>query len=56
MYVRLLKNQDTQVLEEYLAPHKAECMFICSNLDSAGIEYKEGVDIEGEQFQGVLKR
>ena len=62
MKIRLLKSQDTQVLEEYLAPHKAECMFICSNLKAAGIEYS-GSDFEGEyfgcfntndQFQGVI--
>ncbi len=49
MNIRLLKSQDTQVLEEYLAPHKAECMFICSNLKAAGIDYK-GADFEGEYF------
>lgn len=49
MNIRLLKSQDTQVLEEYLAPHKAECMFICSNLKAAGIEYS-GSDFEGEYF------
>ena len=49
MNIRLLKSSDTQVLEEYLAPHKAECMFICSNLKAAGIEYK-GADFEGEYF------
>lgn len=40
MNIRLLKSQDTQVLEEYLAPYKAECMFICSNIKLAGIECK----------------
>ncbi len=49
MNIRLLKSQDTQVLEEYLAPHKAECMFICSNIKAAGIDYK-GADFEGEYF------
>ncbi|MBN8511635.1 MAG: GNAT family N-acetyltransferase [Rickettsiales bacterium] len=49
MNIRLLKSQDTHVLEEYLAPHKVECMFICSNLKAAGILYK-GVDFEGEYF------
>lgn len=49
MNIRLLKNQDTQVLEEYLAPHKAECMFIYSNLKATGIEYG-GSDFEGEYF------
>ena len=37
------------MLEEYLAPHKAESMFICSNLKTAGIEYG-GSDFEGEYF------
>lgn len=49
MNIRLLKSQDAKVLEEYLAPHKAECMFICSNLKAAGIDYK-GIDFEGEYF------
>jgi GNAT superfamily N-acetyltransferase len=49
MNISLLKSQDTQVLEEYLAPHKAECMFICSNLKATGIEYG-GSDFEGEYF------
>lgn len=49
MNIRLLKSQDTNVLEEYLASHKAECMFICSNLKAAGIEYR-GLDFEGEYF------
>lgn len=49
MNIRLLKSQDTHVLEEYLAPHKAECMFICSNLKATGIEYG-GEDFEGEYF------
>jgi hypothetical protein len=49
MKIRLLKSQDSKVLEEYLAPHKAECMFICSNLKAAGIDYK-GADFEGEYF------
>lgn len=40
MNIRLLKSQDTQVLEEYLTPHKAECMFIFSNLKAAGIDYQ----------------
>jgi hypothetical protein len=54
MNIRLLKNQDTQLLEEYLAPHKAQCMFICSNLKAAGIDYK-GADFEGEYFGYVDK-
>lgn len=49
MNIRLLKSEDTKALEEYLDPHKAECMFICSNLKAAGIEYK-GADFEGEYF------
>jgi len=49
MDIRLLKAEDTKKLEEYLAHHKAECMFICSNLRAAGIEYK-GADFEGECF------
>ncbi len=49
MNLELLKNQHTKALEKYLAPHKAECMFICSNLKAAGIEYKGG-DFEGEYF------
>ena len=49
MNISLLKSQDTQVLEEYLAPHKAESMFICSNLKATGIEYG-GSDFEGEYF------
>ncbi len=49
MNIRLLKIQDAKILEEYLAPHKAECMFICSNLKAAGTLYK-GADFEGEYF------
>lgn len=49
MKIKLLKAQDKKRLEEYLAPHKAECMFICSNLKAAGIEYK-GIDFQGEYF------
>lgn len=49
MNIRLLNNQDAETLEEYLIPHKAECMFICSNLKAAGLEYK-GSDFEGEYF------
>ena len=49
MNIRLLKSQDIHALEEYLAPHKAECMFICSNLKLAGIDYG-GSDFEGEYF------
>ena len=47
--IRLLTSQDKKILEEYLAPHKSESMFICSNLNVAGIEYK-GSDFEGEYF------
>lgn len=49
MNIRLLKSEDKKVLEEYLAPHKTECMFMCSNLKAAGIDYK-GADFEGEYF------
>ncbi len=49
MNIRLLKSPDTKDLEEYLTPHKAECMFICSNLKAAGIDYK-GAEFEGEYF------
>ena len=49
MNIRLLNAQDVRKLEEYLAPHQAECMFICSNLRTAGIEYKNA-DYEGEYF------
>ena len=49
MSIRSLKHQNTKKLEEYLAPYKAECMFICSNLKAAGIEYK-GADFQGEYF------
>lgn len=49
MNVKLLNLQDTKKLEEYLSPHKAECMFICNNLKAAGIEYK-GNNFEGEYF------
>ena len=49
MNVRLLKASDTRKLEEYLVPCRAECMFICSNLQAAGIEYK-GADFQGEYF------
>lgn len=49
MNIRLLTAQDTKKLEEYLAPHKTECMFICSNMSTAGIEYT-GADYQGEYF------
>lgn len=49
MTVRLLNVQDINKLEEYLAPHKAECMFICSNLKIAGINYT-GADFQGEYY------
>jgi GNAT superfamily N-acetyltransferase len=49
MNIRLLKRQDIRILEEYLSPHKVECMFICSNLAAAGIEYKSA-DFQGEYF------
>ncbi|OJV16118.1 MAG: hypothetical protein BGO27_02655 [Alphaproteobacteria bacterium 33-17] len=49
MNVKLLRAFDTKKLEEYLAPYKAECMFICSNLKAVGIEYR-GEDFQGEYF------
>jgi hypothetical protein len=49
MNIRLLKSRDTQALKAYLAPHKTECMFMCSNLQAAGIDYS-GSDFEGEYF------
>ena len=49
MNIRLLKNEDVKKLEEYLSLHKAECMFMGSNLQASGIEYKGG-DFEGEYF------
>ncbi len=49
MNIRLLTSQDTKALKDYLDPHKAECMFICSNLKAAGIEYK-GADFQGDYF------
>lgn len=49
MTTRLLRSQDTQILKNYLAPHMAECMFIVSNLQAAGIDYR-GADFEGEYF------
>ncbi|MGI9215084.1 MAG: GNAT family N-acetyltransferase, partial [Gammaproteobacteria bacterium] len=49
MNIRLLNKKDTKKLEAYLGLYKSECMFICSNLSVAGIEYK-GADIQGEYF------
>lgn len=49
MNIRLLNKKDTKKLEAYLALYKSECMFICSNLSVAGIEYK-GADFQGEYF------
>ena len=49
MNIRLLNKKDTKKLEAYLALYKSECMFICSNLKVAGIEYK-GTDFQGEYF------
>ena len=49
MTIRLLTNQDRHKLEEYLAPHKAECMFICSNMKKAAIDYN-GSGYEGEYY------
>ena len=49
MNIRLLTSQDTKTVEDYLDPHKAECMFICSNIKAAGIDYK-GADFQGDYF------
>jgi len=49
MKIRLLNNNDIEALEKYLYPHKAECMFILSNLRASGIEYN-GLDFQGEYF------
>lgn len=49
MHVRALGPQDTKTLEAYLAPHKAQCMFICSNLKAAGI-YDTGKAYEGAYY------
>lgn len=49
MAIRLLESPDTQQLEKYLSPHKSECMFICSNLKAAEVEY-QGADFQGEYF------
>lgn len=46
MHIRILKNQNTDILKTFLSSNKSECMFICSNLETAGIEYN------GELFQG----
>ena len=49
MTVRLLADQDMCILEEYLFPYKTQCMFILSNLRTAGIDYK-GQMYQGEYF------
>ena len=49
MHVRALEPCDQETLESYLAPHKAECMFICSNLRAAGI-YDTGKDYAGAYY------
>ncbi|MES2215113.1 MAG: GNAT family N-acetyltransferase [Pseudomonadota bacterium] len=41
MSIRLLNKQDTKLLKGFLSPHKTQCMFICGNLNVAGIEYKD---------------
>lgn len=51
MNIRLLKSQDTGVLEEYLIPQKAECMFICSNLKAAEAPYMVDRILKGEYFR-----
>lgn len=62
MTIRLLSEKDKHNLEEYLFPHKSECMFIYSNLKAAGIEYKEapfhgeywGYFNPSKQLKGVI--
>jgi len=49
MTTRRLNSQDLQQLEAYLSPHKSQCMFICSNLKNAGIEYVDD-DYHGEYW------
>lgn len=49
MNVRLLDRRDQKMLEDFLAPHKAQCMFICSNLRAAGVEYQD-VMFHGEYW------
>ncbi|MBM4222575.1 MAG: GNAT family N-acetyltransferase [Gammaproteobacteria bacterium] len=49
MYVRLLKNEDYDLCMRYLSPHQEYCMFMCSNLHAAGIEYS-GESYSGEYF------
>ncbi len=63
MSIRLLGTQDTRRLEEYLAPYKSECMFICSNLKASGIDYKDEAfygeywgyfNVSLEKLEGVI--
>jgi GNAT superfamily N-acetyltransferase len=49
MNVRLLDAKDKKRLEDFLAPHKSQSMFICSNLRAAGVEYKNEM-FHGEYF------
>lgn len=41
MSIRLLTNKDKELLEEFLSPHKSECMFILNNISIAGLEYED---------------
>ncbi len=43
MTIRLLTNSDTDALKKFLSTHKAQCMFICSNLETAGIQYQDKI-------------
>ncbi|MDG1436290.1 MAG: GNAT family N-acetyltransferase [Rickettsiaceae bacterium] len=54
MSVRLLDNRDRQILEKFLSPHKAQCMFICSNLQKAGVDYQDEM-FQGEYFGSFNK-
>lgn len=49
MNVRVLGAQDIEGLEDYLASHRDESMFIVSNLRAAGLDYR-GNPFEGEYF------
>ena len=54
MSVRLLDNRDRQILEKFLSPHKAQCMFICRNLQKAGVDYQDEM-FQGEYFGSFYK-
>ena len=49
MNIKRLTTADVGILEQYLAPYQAECMFICSNIKAGGMEYA-GQDFQGEYF------